>query len=300
MADLSIIILTFNEERHVERAVLSALQVAGKVFVVDSLSTDGTRALAESAGAEVSTHPFTTHAAQLQWAVDTLPLDSDWVMRLDADEIITSALAADIRARLSASSADVTGLLVSRCATFAGTLIRHGLYPQWQLRLWRRGAVGIEQRWMDEHVFVRSGRVERLAGDLVDDNLNGISWWIAKHNNYSSREAVDLLNRKHAFLPAAATTAALSGPIARRRWLKENVYLRAPAGLRAFLLFGYRMVFRLGILDGPRGFAFHFLQGLWYRYLVDLKVRDVERRMKEERIDCPEAIRRELGIDPRA
>ena len=180
---------------------------------------------------------------------------------------------------------------------FQGALIRHGGYPQWQLRMWRRGEAEIEQRWMDEKIVVQ-GKVGRLRNEYIDDNLNNIAWWTNKHNGYSTREAIDLLNRKYRFLPVTADSSALTRQARYTRWLKENLYVHLPLGARAFLFFAYRMIFRLGILDGRAGFVFHFLQGFWYRFLVDVKVWEVERRMSAEGIDCAEAIRCEFGVSP--
>ena len=81
-----------------------------------------------------------------------------------------------------------------------------------------------------------------------------------------------------------------------KRWLKERVYTRLPGGLRAFVYFLYRYVIRLGFLDGQAGTAFHFLQGFWYRYLVDAKVAEVRRYMRTTGADIREAVDKVLGI----
>jgi len=297
--NLTILVLTFNEEKHIERCLHSAFQIARQVFVIDSFSTDQTVTLAKSLGAGVEQHEFKNHATQLAWALKNLPINTEWVMRVDADEMITPALAEEIRSRLRTAPSGVDGFLVSLYVRFKGSLIRHGGYPQWQLRIWRRGKAEIEQRWMDEHMVVKGGgRVEHLKGEYIDDNLNNVTWWTNKHNGYSTREAIDLLNRKYEFLPNVTKDGELTDQARRKRWLKGNVYVHLPLGLRAFLYFTYRMIIRLGFLDGKRGFTFHFLQGFWYRFLVDVKVREVERRITAEKVDCAEAIRREFGINP--
>ncbi len=162
IADLTVIILTFNEEKHIERCLKSAFQVASQVFVVDSFSTDRTVSIAESLGARVWQHEFTNHAAQLAWALENHPIDTDWVMRVDADEVITPELAESLRRRLANASPDVHGFLVRRYVRFMGGVIRHGNFPQWNLRVWRRGKAEIEQRWMDEHIVIRAGKADRL------------------------------------------------------------------------------------------------------------------------------------------
>lgn len=298
-ANLTVIILTFNEEKHIERCLHSALQVARQVFVVDSFSTDQTSAIAQSHEAQVWQHEFKNHAAQLAWALESLPIETDWVMRVDADEVITPELAESLRRRLANASPDVHGFLVRRYVRFMGGLIRHGNFPQWNLRIWRIGKAEIEQRWMDEHMVLKAGKTEHLKGALIDDNLNSITWWTDKHNSYASREAIGLLNSKYHFLTGLANSSGgLSRQARYKRWLKENIYAHLPLGLRALVYFLYRMIFQLGFLDGRAGFTFHFLQGFWYRFLVDVKVREVEQRMQAEGIDCVEAIRREFGVNP--
>ncbi len=149
---------------------------------------------------------------------------------------------------------------------------------------------------MDEHITV-AGPTMDFRGALIDDNLNSLTWWTDKHNRYASREAVDLLNIKYGFLPVDSIASLSDGSQASlKRWIKERVYARLPAGFRAFAYFFYRYVIRLGFLDGRAGTAFHVLQGFWYRYLVDAKVAEVERYMREEHCDVVEAIAAVLDI----
>jgi len=234
IADLTVIILTYNEEKHIERCIRSAFQIASRMFVVDSFSTDQTVAIAQSLGAQVWQHEFRNHAAQLAWALENLPIDTGWVMRVDADEVIDPALAEEMRGKLSSVCAGTNGYLVYRLVCFEGKVIRHGGVSHWVLRLWRKGMAKVEQRWMDEHMVLKSGDTERLKGEFLDDNLNNIAWWTNKHNSYSTREAIDLLNKKYRFLSVAADSSALTCQARYKRWLKENLYARLPLGLGHF------------------------------------------------------------------
>lgn len=296
--DLTVIILTLNEEKHIERCLRSAFQITSRVFVVDSFSTDHTVEIARSLGANIVQRAFKNHADQLQWGVDNCDINTAWVMNIDADEVISPALAKEILRELSLDYAGINGYHVNRLICFNGKIIIHGGASHWVLRLWRNGMVKIEQRWMDDHVTLKSGDTKLLKEEFVDNNLNNITWWTNKHNSYATREAIDLLNSKYGFLPVVSNSGTLTRQARRTRWLKENIYIHLPLGLRAFLFFAYRMIFRLGILDGRSGFTFHFLQGFWYRYLVDIKVQEVEHRMRKEGIDCVEAIQCEFGINP--
>ena len=126
MPDLTAIILTYNEERHIERAIKSVEEITREVFVIDSFSTDRTMDIVRASGTHVLQHGFINQAKQFQWALDNAPIATEWVMRLDADEIIETDLAAEIGAQLSQLPADVTGINLKRKHIFMGRWIKHG------------------------------------------------------------------------------------------------------------------------------------------------------------------------------
>lgn len=295
---LTVIILTKDEEVHVARAIRSVASIADRIFVADSGSVDRTMEIAQALGAEVRFNPWRNYASQFNWALGQLPPDTEWVLRLDADEYVTEALAQEIAARLRGFGNEIAGVNVGRRMMFLGRPIRHGgLFPIRVLRLFRHGRGHCEDRWMDEHVTV-TGEVAELSGEIIDDNHNSLTWWTAKHNSYASREVIDLLNLECRFM-AQETVAQLrgGGEAGAKRWVKERVYARLPGGVRAFAYFTYRYVLRLGFLDGAEGLAFHFLQGFWYRFLVDAKLLEVRRHMARTGADAPGAVRDVLGID---
>ncbi len=295
---LTVIILTLNEAIHIERCIRSVQPIAEQILVVDSYSTDRTVEIAKSLGARVVQHPFVNQAQQLKWTLETQLIDSRWILRLDADEYVTPELAAEISQTLPSTPADVTGFIINLCVHFKGYPIRHGGHYLKLLRLWRHGKARIEASWMDEHMVPTEGRVLTLKGEIHENNLNNITWWTDKHNRYASREAVNLLNKQYHFLPKSGSTATrLVGQARAKRWIKDNLYIHMPLGWRALFFYLYRLIFRFGFLDGRPGMAFHFLQGFWYRFLVDIKIWEVKRRMSRDGIDCIEAIRHELGID---
>ncbi|MEM9471090.1 MAG: glycosyltransferase family 2 protein [Pseudomonadota bacterium] len=294
---VTVIILTFNEEHHIARAIESVRGFAQQIVVVDSGSTDSTCKIASDLGASVLHNPWTNHATQFNWALDHLDDSSDWVLRLDADEIVMPELSAEIGTSLAALDVDIDGVFVSRRMTFLGRPIRHGgLFPIRVLRLFRRGKGRCENRWMDEHIMVE-GKTAEFQGEIVDDNLSSLSWWTEKHNSYASREVVDILNLEHGFMPHETVANLTSGQQAGfKRWLKERVYSRLPGGVRAFAYFFYRYILRLGFLDGREGRAFHILQGFWYRFLVDAKLLEVRKYIDQHNVDVETAIDKVLGI----
>jgi len=294
---LAAIILTLNDSQHLQRCLTSLEGVVDQVLVADCFSSDDTLRIAKENRARVVQHEWINYATQFNWALTQLDVDTDWVLRIDADEYLTPELATEIRDRLSGLGEEVDGAVCGRRMTFQGRLIRFGgVFPIRVLRLFRYGHGECENRWMDEHIKVTGTTVD-FQGELFDDNLNSLTWWTDKHNRYASREAVDLLNLKYDFMPVDSVANLSGGSQAGvKRWIKESVYARLPGGFRAFAYFFYRYVIRLGFLDGRAGTAFHFLQGFWYRYLVDAKVAEVERYMKQKHVDIATAIADVLEI----
>lgn len=295
---LTVVILTMNEERHITRALASVSDIADRCVVVDSGSDDLTVELAEAQGAKTLVNPFVTQAQQFNWALDQLSGDTEWVLRLDADEIVTETLARQIKEMLPKLGPDTKGIYVSRRIHFLGRPIRWGgVFPIRVLRVFRHGAGRCEDRWMDEHIIV-DGATADLSGEIIDDNLNSLTWWTEKHNAYASREVIDLLNLEYGFMVHETVADIRGGQQAGvKRWLKERVYARLPGGMRAFAYFFYRYVARLGFLDGKEGTAFHVLQGFWYRYLVDMKLHEIKTYMTTNNVDPETAIQNVLGIN---
>ncbi|MCR9295234.1 MAG: glycosyltransferase family 2 protein [bacterium] len=283
MANLSIIVLVRNEELHLSRALECVAGIASQVFVVDSYSSDNTVAIAEAAGAEVLENRFVNYAAQFQWGLDNAPIESDWIMRLDADEIIEPDLQREIFERLPLLPDDVVGVNLKRKHIFMDRWVKHGgRYPLVLLRIWRRGHGRIEQRWMDEHMVVWGGRTVTFDGGFADHNLKDLSFFIHKHDWYATREAVDVLNQRLNLFPRdeGVTSNNSSFQASAKRFIKERIYNRIPFTLSSTAYFLYRYIFQLGFLDGRSGLVYHFLQGYWYRFLVGAKVMELEKAIE--------------------
>jgi glycosyltransferase involved in cell wall biosynthesis len=304
MADLTVIILAHNEELHIERAIRAVLNtaLASKVYVVDSGSTDKTVALATEAGAEVVHHPFVNYAKQFQWALDELQISTEWTMRLDADEIIPPTLVKQITDAISEAPIELKGLYLKRRHIFLGRWIRHGgRYPLILLRIWRSGVAKIEDRWMDEHMVLASGRTLILTEPFDDENLNDLSFFTEKHNRYATREAVDVLLRKYDVENRNESLRSSGSGLqaSLKRTIKERVYNVLPFPITTAAYFIWRFIFQLGFLDGRPGLIYHFLQGFWYRFLVGSKVQELDRVL--ERLpnirERKEALRKLTGLD---
>ena len=275
---LSVVILTHNEEHNLPACLESLMGLECETFVVDSGSTDRTPEIASAAGAHVVRHPFENYGAQRNWAQQNLPLRGEWLLHLDADERLTDGLVREITQVLRDPPNDVDGFLIRKRTVFMGRWIRHGgHYPSFHLRLFRREKGRCEDRLYDQH-FLVDGNVKRLEHDYYDVITSDLSTWSHRHIRWAELEAQECLNNRrdgHRVRPVA-----LGNPIERKRWLREGVYGRSPLFLRAFLYWMYRYFVRLGFLDGVEGLIFHFLQGCWYRFLVDAKIYERRHRPK--------------------
>ena len=284
-ADLTVVILTHNEERHIARAIASLIGIARAIVVIDSGSSDATCAIATSAGAKVLSHPFTTHARQFNWGLDHAEIATAWVMRLDADEVLEPALAAELETMLPNLAVTVTGVEIERKHIFMGRWIRHGgRFPLRLLRVWRTGRARIEDRWMDEHVVLDGGATVRARGRFADENLHDLTFFTRKHNDYATREAIDVLMHRYDLIASSPyKPMALSRQAAVKRWVKVHAYNRVPFWLSTLAYFLFRFIVQGGFRDGLEGLIYHVLQGFWYRFLVGAKVVEFDRAIRGAR-----------------
>lgn len=275
---ITVIILTYNEELNIEKCLKSVAGWTDDIVVVDSYSTDATKAIAERYGARICEHPFTNQAEQFNWALDAVAIKNEWIIRLDADEEITQELWEEIADVLPRTEKEITGFYIKRRVYFMGRWIRHGgYYPTWILRLWRKGKARIESREMDEHVILLEGKAGKLAHDFIDNNQKNLESWTAKHNNFSTRE-VRARSKKES---EDTLKAGMGSQAGRKRWIKQRMYGRMPLFMRAFIYFIYRYVIRLGFLDGKEGLIFHVLQGFWHQFLIDAKTYEIRKKKLE-------------------
>ncbi|MEC3879332.1 hypothetical protein U9S71_06790, partial [Parapedobacter sp. 10938] len=142
------------------------------------------------------------------------------------------------------------------------------------------------------------GGTLRLAHYFVDDNQNPLGWWTQKHNGYAIREAIDLLNIEYNFLPVSTlddTTDTLAKDAAEKR-AKKLRYARMPLFWRSFIYFLYRYILKLGFTEGKEGFLWHFLQGWWYRTLVDAKIYEVKKACGSNPAQMKAYIQEKYGV----
>lgn len=281
--DVAVLILTFNEEANLPFALASVQGWAREICVLDSFSTDRTVEIAEASGCQVARHRFEDFAKQRNYALDHLSIQSEWVLFLDADEWLSEELKSEI-ASVIRRRPEENGFYLRRRFVWMGTWIRRGYYPTWILRLFRQTAGRCEDRAVNEHILVQ-GMTGRLASDFTDENRKGVSEWIAKHNDYATREAKELFNARSAAGYQEIEARFFGSQAERKRWLRYRVWNRMPPLIRPFVYFFYRFVLRGGFLDGRRAFAYHFLQALWFPMLIDIKYLEMRRaRIGEGRV----------------
>jgi glycosyltransferase involved in cell wall biosynthesis len=274
----SIILLTYNEEANIRRCLESIKDLTDDIVIVDSFSTDSTLKICQEYGCRIVQNPFVNHAVQFNWALDNVPLDRPWILRLDCDEILPLNLKRELEELTATCGSDITGIYLNRRMYFMNRWLKHGgMYPHYILRAFRKGAGRYEEK-TEEHLVLRFGKVIYASQDFLEDNRqNTLKYWLKKHDDLSDGEIRDTLLETRD--PDRDLKPRLFGTkVERTRWLKTHVYARSPLFVRGLLYFLYRYVIRLGFLDGIPGLIFHVLQGFWYRFYIDARIYELRSR----------------------
>ena len=281
--DLTAIILTYNEEIHIRRCIENVRRVAKEIFVIDSFSNDRTVEITkEYENVQVLQNRWeNNYSRQFNWGLEHAPITTRWALRLDADEYLTDELVMELEQRVPGLAENQTGVIFSRQTIFMGRRICRGMPTVRLIRLFRYGKAVCENRMMDEHMQLLEGEPVDFRGAFCDHNLHDIGWWTTKHNGYALREAADLLNVEFGFFPASESVGLLNEQASAKR-AKKSRYARMPLFWRAFAYFVYRYIVKLGFLEGAPGFMWHFLQGWWYRTLVDAKIYQIRRACMDD------------------
>ncbi len=275
-APISVLIPAKNEAANLA-ACLASVAWCDDIVVVDSGSTDGTPDIARAAGARVVDFKWDgKFPKKKNWALANIPWKNDWVFIIDADERVTPALEAAMRAALGQSQHQ--GFYVNRRFWFLDGWLNHcGYFPSWNLRFFRHALGRYEQpaggagagsgdNEVHEHVELR-GTAGYLAGEMEHYAFPDIATWVEKHNRYSNWEA------RLQIEAASHDAVGLDPALARKRRLRRLAW--ALPG-RPALRFLYHYVWRAGFLDGYRGFVFCRLMG-WYEFLCATKARELQR-----------------------
>ena len=281
----SFIILTFNEEQHLPRLLNSIAELNAPIFILDSGSTDDTLKIAESFGAMVKFHPFENHPKQWDYALKNFEVQTPWVIGLDADQIVTLELLQLLINFNDEAYRNVEGIYFNRKNIFKGKWIKYGgYYPKYQLKMFRYGIGYSDLNENMDHRFIVAGNTNIWKkGHILEENLkeNEIRFWIDKHNRYSDLVANEEIERMENLRKQTIKPKLFGDPYQRIAYLK-SMWWKLPRFLRPFIYFTYRMTFQLGFLDGRTGILFHFLQGFWFRLIVDVKIAEKLNQSKQK------------------
>lgn len=274
MIPLTVIIIAQNEETNIEACLKSVIGWAQEVYVVDAFSTDATALLASALGAKVVQHEFIHWAEQRNWALENLPLRTEWVFFLDADEVVTPRFKDELEQLMQSNSCNnLAGIYVRQRLWFLGKELRYAHEASPLIRIVRKGFAQWIAEGAREYCLLK-GATAFIAEPLVHNDRKGLSAWIDKHNRNATREAQEILRgfQQRAF--SQGRVKYTERPF--RTWVRTHLYPRIPGLLRPFLHFGYRYFLRGGFLDGYPGFIYCFLHAFWYPLLIDAKVREIQ------------------------
>lgn len=300
MLDITAIILTYNEEIHIRRCLENVGKFAKRIIVVDCFSKDKTCEIAKEMGAEVIQHewPSTKYAGQFNWALENAAITTEWVLRLDADEYLMPNLIEELNEKLPKVRDGINGIILKRRHIFMGKWMKGGIYPVKLLRIFRYKKAICEKRLMDEHIQLLEGESIEFDYDFCDENMHDVSWFCHKHVDYAIREAVDMLDIELNLTGAAISdNEKMISPQAEAKRKKKHTYVKKPLFWRSFAYFIYRYFIRGGWKDGKEGFLFAFIQGWWYRTLVDAKIFEVKKACGNDKEKIREFLKDNYNID---
>ena len=207
------------------------------------------------------------------------------------------SMPAEIKEKLPKLGKDVDGVYIKRRLFFQNKIIKYGrLSPVKLLRLFRFQKGFSDNRWVDEKIIIE-GKSSIFNEYMIDHNLKSINYWIQKHNQYSSNEALNFLLLKYnSFFDKTTKFKEYFNSTNQVNLIKRNIYLKLPLIIRAFVVFFFRYFFCLGFLNGKSGIIYYFLRFLWYPLLVDIKIIEVKVLLKNN-IKIEDAIKKILQIN---
>lgn len=279
--DYSFIILTYNEEIHLPRLLSSLHELGADIFILDSGSTDRTLQIAADYGAVVGKHAFINHPLQWDYALNHFEVTTPWIIGLDADQQLTEPLVNRLQQfRDEDMPAEVDGIYFNRHNYFKGKRIRYGGYTnKYLLKMIRTGVGYSDLNENMDHRFIVPGKAMVWKDAVLkEENLkeNDINFWLQKHLKYSDLVAKEELERKYQQRQQTIKPRFFGSPDERIAFYKA-LWWRLPLYTRPFIYFAYRFIFKRGFLDSKEGRIFHFLQGFWFRMIVDIKMDDLEK-----------------------
>lgn len=274
MIDATAIIMTKNEEKNIADCLKSMEGFAKRCVVIDCGSTDETVSLAKQYGADVYFHEFEYYAKQFNWGIDNCAIDTEWIIRLDADERFPKELCEEIEKLIEKHKGDdMNGITIEADFFFLNRCMKHGPRNKRKMMLFKRSCGRIEDRRRDAHSIISEGYSESTKRRFLHYDFKNLDNYIKRYNWYATREMQDYID----FTRGASTDIKTDKTILKQRKKKFGFYYKMPRYLRAWMWFIYNYIFRAGFLDGKEGLVFCFLECYWYRLLVDAKIFEYEK-----------------------
>jgi len=263
--------MTLDEEANIRRC-LESVKWADRIFILDSGSRDRTVEIAREYTEHIYTRDFDNFSAQINWALDNLPFGNEWLLFVDADEIVTPELAEEVRAIAAADPPGIDAFWVKRRFIFLGKWLKYGgQYRTRVIRLFRHANVRFQR--LVNQVPVYEGADGFLENDMIHEDSKGFSALVARHNAYSTFEAIETVKRLY---PELLTEREREGTVRDDRAVKakKRYFERLPLVFRPPVRFMYQYFFALGFLDGAPGFIYSFFK-MCYEFFICVKIYEI-------------------------
>ena len=276
---ITAIILTFNEEKNLPQTLKAVAQVTDDILIIDSHSSDNTLEICKAFNATVLQNIFLTHSKQWSFALKSNPFDNQWILGLDADQVLDGKLISELAYKFANNNLNDDGYYIKRKMYFLGKWIKFGgYYPIYLMKFFRKDKVFVDEGELMEHHFYVNGNTNKMKYFLHEANQNEtIQFWLTKHIRYAKLQAQEEFEHTKILVNKGNLFGTQSE---RKLFIRKLVWERMPLFIRPFFYFIYRYFFQLGFLDGKRGLIFHFLQAFWYRFTVDSLIYELRNKVK--------------------
>jgi glycosyltransferase involved in cell wall biosynthesis len=269
---ISVVILTKNEERDLP-ACLASLNWTDDVHVLDSGSTDNTVPIAEGFGAIISQNPFESFGKQRNFALDNLCLKYDWILFLDADEVVTSEFKAEVVKRISEADDSIAGFYCCWKMILEGKWLKYcDNFPKWQFRMLKKGRASFTDFGHGQKEGIVDGKIEYIKEPYLHYGFSkGWALWLERHNRYSTLEAKERYLNTPPFKNIFSKNSSIRNP-ALKSWLSKVPGWPMLRFLQAYII-------SLGFIEGKQGFIYCSNMA-YYEFLIQIKIRELKNQDK--------------------
>lgn len=273
MANVTVIIPTYNEEANIGECIKSLEGFAEKVILMDNNSTDRTKEIAEGLGAKVIQSDM-TYKERLNTGINLPEVTTAWVMNIDADERMTPESCKELSKVTEKYQNDqkINGVVLRYHFVFMGKLLKHSMSNK--MRLFKKGIAYMENVELDEHFVLKQGKAYVMKTCLMHLEYKGIDALTTKLNGFAKRKAKEVVEVQKNNV--AVSYEGLARITKIRRFLSYNLYYNLPIRWRAHWYYIYVQYFKLGFLDGTRGKMFNYIFFYWYKMITDAYIKEFQ------------------------